>query len=247
MGEIKQLDDTMPAHLSVLLIAPGKYGKTTALSTLPRPLLVGDADGGIGSLKKKGLIKSEGIFVYDIKSYKDGQDFIDNAWKQGPDGKPFASVAFDTFSWFMNNIVKSEILAMTRREKMERNDWGLYLERGLYIMNHAHKLARNPDGCHVVLACHESDKGGSEDEAGKLGPAVSGQLFDILPGMPDFVAFLKIRATGKFDPTTKRPIARRVFQLAADLRTPAGARADVPDEMEPDFSKLWEHVMKVAA
>lgn len=242
--EIVELTDWQAPHLSGLLIAPGKFGKTTAGSTLPRPLLVGDADGGIGSLLKKNLIDPKGIYVAPIRTYEDGKDFVENAWRKGPGGKPFASIFFDSYTWFMGNIVKAEILQMTKREKMERNDWGLYLERGLYIMQRAHKLARAEDGCHVVLACHESDKSDDDGGVGKLGPAVSGQLFDILPGMPDFVIFLRIRPTGKFDPVTKRPIAKRVFQLAADVKTPAGARAEVPDEMEPDFTKLWGIVQK---
>jgi len=244
--EIKQLGEAPPPHLWALVTAPAKYGKTTLLSTLPKPLLVGDVDGGILSLMKDKLVGPEvakHIFVAKISSYADAREFFEKSWKGGPEGKPFASLAFDTFSWLMSSVIKPEILAMSRREKMEKQDWGLYLERGLYIARLAHQVARDPNGAHVVLACHESDKGGEDEGVGKLGPAVSGQLFDILPGMVDFSLFLRIRPTGKVEQLpngTRRAIVERVLQTVADARTPAGSRADVPDFAAPDLGALWE-------
>jgi hypothetical protein len=238
---IKPLNEAPTAHMFALLISPAKYGKTTAGATLPRPLLVGDVDGGILSMMKKRLIDPAGIYTAPVQTYEEAKELLERGWKEGPDGQPFKSVFIDTFSWLMSNVIKREILAATRREKMERNDWGLYLERGMYLAQRAHALARDPNGCHVVLASHEADKSDDEGGVGKLGPAVSGQLFDILPGMPDYVIFLRMRYLGKSDPVTKRPLMKRVFQLEADAKTPAGSRAEVPGEMEPDFTKLWEY------
>jgi len=237
--EIKALTKDKPPHLSALLIAPAKFGKTTALASLPKPLLIGDVDGGFLSLLNAKRVNPEGIFVAEIKTYEDAKEFFRTGWKQGPDGKPFASVAVDTFSWLMTNVIKPGILGA--RETMELRDWGLYLEKGLYLARMAHELARRVDGCHVVLSCHEADKSDPDGAVGKLGPAISGQLFDILPGMPDFVIFLRIRPTGKVD-DKRRAIVERQFQLGADARTPAGSRASTPDFVEPDFGKLWEYV-----
>lgn len=229
------------------MIAPGKYGKTTLLATLPKPMLVGDADGGIDSLFKDKQVSAEtrkGIYVYPLNTFQDGLDLVQQVWKQGPGGKPFASMAVDTASWFMGGVVKGEILRMSGREKMELQDWGLYFERGLKLAKLAHELAINPEGCHTVLTFHEADKGGEEGQIGKLGPSVQGQLFDVLPGIPNFVFFMRIRRTGKMvdGPGGKQPEMERVLQTVADHRTPAGSRRELLDFEKPDLTAIWEKV-----
>lgn len=243
---IAPIEEKPSPHLSAHLLSPGGYGKTTALLTLPRPLLIGDVDGGLDSLFKKMAGPLEGIHTARILSHVDGQDLFRTAWKQGPGGRPFASVALDTGSWYMNNVVKAEILRSTGKEKMEKQDWGLYLERGLRVFKDAHELAMNPEGCHTVVTFHEADKGGEDDQIGKLGPSISGQLFDIVPGIPNFVFFLRIMRTGKLT-AEKTPEMVRVFQTEADHRTPAKSRRDLLKNEAPDFTKIWEKVRPAVA
>lgn len=237
------LKDSPSPHLSVHVIAPGKYGKTTSLATAPKPLLIGDADGGIETLLKKAVSGAarEGISFVRLESYQDGLDLVTSLWKQGPGGKPFATVAIDTFSWYLQSAIKGEILRAAGREKMELQDWGYYFERGLAIAKKAHELAVREDGCHTILTFHEADKGGEDNQIGKLGPSVQGQLFDVLPGIPNFVFFMRIQKAG-LDPQTRQAVLRRVFQTAADQRTPAGSRRDLDTYEAPDFSAIWQKV-----
>ena len=245
--EIRPLTDSPSPHLSVHVISPAKYGKTTALITLPKPHLLVDCDGGIESLFKEDRITPEqrdGVFVVQPKNYMDLLSCVTSLWKTGPTGGPFASMSFDTMSWAIGNIIKPEILARSGREKMELQDWGLYLERGMVLCRKAHEIAMDPEGCHVVLTFHEADKGGGDGEINKLGPSVSGQLFDILPGIPNYVLFMRILRTGKFDPKTRLPLMNRVFLTEADNRTPAGSRRKLDMHEKPDFSAIWEKVRK---
>lgn len=241
----RPLIDKPSPHLSIDVVSPAKYGKTSSLITLPKPHLLVDCDGGIESLFREDRITPEqrdGVFIVQPKCYADLLSCVTTLWKEGPEGKPFISMSIDTFSWGMSNIVKPEILARGGREKMELQDWGLYLERGMVLARKAHEIAMDDDGCHVVLTFHEADKGGGDGEIGKLGPSVQGQLFDILPGIPNYVFFMRILRTGKFDPKTKMPIMRRVFLTEADARTPAGSRRKLEMHEEPDFSAIWEKV-----
>ena len=111
---LKPLEDVYSPHFSGHLISPAGYGKTTALLTAPKPLLIGDADGGIESLFKKKVVSDEmrrDVTVARLTCFNDGLEFVTSAWKNGPGGRPFATVAIDTMSWFMGNVVKPEILA----------------------------------------------------------------------------------------------------------------------------------------
>lgn len=241
---IKPLEDSPSPHLSVLLVGPGGFGKTTALLTAPKPLLIADVDGGMESLFKKKVVTAEqraGVFTARIASHDDAVEFVTSAWK--PIAKDGGTIAFDTLSWFMSNVIKPECLEMSGREVMAKPDWGLYLERGLSISRKLHAIAINPEGCHVIVTAHEADKGGEEGEIGKIGPAVSGQLFDILPGLFNFVFFMRIinkgiDRTGKFP----KPILERIFQTDADQRTPAKSRRDLDLQEKPDFTAIWNKV-----
>lgn len=238
---IAPLQDRPSPHLSALLVSPGGFGKTTSLITAPKPLLLGDVDGGFESLFKEGLItpqQREGVDVTRIRSYTDALEFVTSAWKG------YATVGFDSFSWFMSNVVKVECLEMSRHELMEQRDWGLYFERGLSIARKLHELAMSETGCHVILTAHEADKGGNEGEIGKIGPAVSGQLFDILPGIFNFVFFLRVIHAG-IDRSGRvpKPILERKFLTEADGRTPAKARRTLLPMEKPDFSAIWSKVM----
>lgn len=240
--EIEDLKERPTPHMSVLLVGPAGFGKTTALLSAPKPLLIGDVDGGIESLFKGNVVPPaarEGVKVARITSHGDANEFLTNAWRTVA---PHGTVAIDTFNWLMNMVVKPEILRMNGHELPEKRDWGFYLERGLALAKKAHELALREDGCHVILTSHEADKGGEEGEVGKLGPAISGQLFDILPGMVNYVFFLKIRATGKLDPVTKKPIMERVFQTESDHRTPAKSRRTLAQYEPPDFGAIWAKV-----
>lgn len=237
---IRPLQDSPSPHLSVLLVSPGGYGKTTSLITAPKPLLIGDVDGGFESLFKEGLIRPEQrekIDLAPIRSYGDALEFATSAWKG------YATIGFDSFSWFMSNIIKPECLAMSNHELMEQRDWGLYFERGLSIVRKLHELAMSENGCHVIVTSHEADKGGNEGEIGKIGPAVSGQLFDILPGIFNFVFFLRVIHAG-IDRSGRvpKPILERKFLTEADGRTPAKARRTLLPMEKPDFSAIWEKV-----
>ena len=75
-----------------------------------------------------------------------------------------------------------------------------------------------------------------------MGPAVQGQLFDILPGIFDFILFLRILKTGKFDSKTTLPIMERKFLTEPDIRTPAGCRRKLDMYEEPNFEAIWEKV-----
>lgn len=238
--QIAPLQDRPSPHLSVLLVSPGGYGKTTSLITAPKPLLIGDVDGGFESLFKEGLItpqQREAVDVTRIKSYQDALEFVSSAHKG------YATIAFDSFSWFMSNVIKVECLEMSRHELMEQRDWGLYFERGLSIARKLHELAMSEEGCHVILTSHEADKGGNEGEIGKIGPAVSGQLFDILPGIFNFVFFLRVVHAG-IDRSGRvpKPILERKFLTEADGRTPAKARRTLLPMEKPDFTAIWEKV-----
>lgn len=242
-AEVKPLTLEVSPHISALLIGPGGFGKTTALVTLPKPLLIADCDGGIESLFNQKTVSEkdrEGVSVTRPTCFADLLDIVTVRWSKGPGGKPFASLAIDTLSWAMGNIIKAEILSMAGREKMEKQDWGLYLERGIVLCRKAHELAMRPDGCHVVMTAHETDRGGEDNQMGKLGPAVQGQLFDILPGIPNFVFFLKI--IKEMDPKTRKVVLKRMFQTGADAMTPAKSRRDLELFIEPNFTKLWEEV-----
>ncbi len=54
--KIVELEDSPAPHFSGHLTAPGKYGKTTAIITMPKPLLIGDADRGLESLFKEDVV-----------------------------------------------------------------------------------------------------------------------------------------------------------------------------------------------
>lgn len=240
------LKESPSPHLSVLLVAPAGFGKTTSLLTCPKPLLIGDVDGGITSLFKDNVVTPamrEGVKVARLRSHGDAVEFLRDSYKTVAPG---GTIAIDTFNWLMNNVIKPEILRMAGRELAEKRDWGFYLERGLALARLAHELARSEDGCHVVLTSHEADKGGEDGEISKVGPAISGQLFDILPGMMDYVFWLKIRATGRLDPKTKKPEMVRQFQTESDHRTPAKSRRQLDAFEPPDFGRIWEKVRPAA-
>lgn len=231
-------------HLSVHITAPAKYGKTTCGISAPRPILWGDVDKGLESLLKTDVVPSEmldGIDITEIESYAQAQELFQSGWKDGPGGKPYKTVILDTFSTLLNRVIKKKEI-LKGREKMELQDWGLYLERGLHIALTAHELAIKEDGCHTILMFHEADKGGEDGEIGKLGPAVSGQLFNILPGIPNFSFFLRIRRLGLN--ANKTPKLVRQLQTGADNRTPAGSRSSLDMYEAPDISAIWEKVKK---
>lgn len=248
MAKYKALADIPCPHLSAHIISPGGYGKTTVLSTLPKPLLIADCDGGTESLFKDSVVAPSfrgGIHATRPTSYQDALEIVTSMWKEKPDGeRQFAAVAFDSFSSLMNRIVKPEILAMSRREKMEMQDWGLYLERGLSIAIKMHDLAVREDGCHTVLTFHEADKGGEDDQIGKIGPAVHGQMFDILPGLPNYVFFMRIRRLAQKNEkgvVTGTQLVRQL-QTEADARTPAKSRRQLDMYEPPDLGAIWEKV-----
>jgi hypothetical protein len=231
--------------LSAHIISPAKYGKTTLVLTLPKPLLIVDCDGGLESLFNERVIgerlqKEVADGLVDVakpRDFKELQEAVVVRWKD----KPYASLAIDTMSWALTHIIKQEILAMSGREKMELQDWGLYLERGLSIAKKAHDLALRADGCHTVLTFHEADKGGEDGQIGKLGPSVQGQLFEILPGIPNYVLFMRILRTG-VDQKTRQAVLERKLQTVADNRTPAGSRRPLEPYEEPDLAAIWEKV-----
>jgi hypothetical protein len=248
---------------------PGS-GKSFALATLPKPVLVADVMGGVHSIPPPPgreidgfLYTKDGIDVAYPKTWQDLLTFVTVSWRKEPSeeakkfGGYYKSVVIDQLSECNFHLILNEV-ATEDREVVSVRQWGIIGKKVKLLARKLKDLTdakRFPQGPVVVLCTLRKDKddvvgdsGPSEIDkegwimAGRVGPLLSGQCFEDVPSIPDVI--LQMRVVTTRDPNNpKRVTKRRMFQTDTDGVYMARSRFAGLNKMEPpNFIKLFEKI-----
>lgn len=195
-------------------------GKTTILSTAPRPILVIDFEAG-SDIRLKG---ENDIYICQIKNRKD----IDEVIKHIQNSKLYKTIAFDGFSVFTQRVL-NEILQERQKTTPSFYEWGL-----LTKMLHQIILNLMYQNSHLIFTSLSKriliDENNSKVE--RIIPDLTRAVRDILRAVMDFQAYLWV------DNTEKRYLLFKTEKGIIEVKDRSGKLS----KEEPDISKIINKV-----
>jgi hypothetical protein len=245
-------------RLNVLVISDSGMGKSTICSTLPKPILYADVGGGAHSIpagegKTIDGVKysQEGIDIAYPQNWMDLLTFFTTMWRSKPSpealkfGERYASVVLDMLTECNFHLILNEVVG-SEEARVTQNDWGVIGKKVKVLARKAKELAnvkRFPDGPHVVVTALRKDKA-LDSEAGiftgKIGPMLSGQCLEDVPGVFDLVTQIRVRQVKGLDGKPRRV---RMLQTESDGVYMARSRFPGLKIYEPtNFSAMWEKI-----
>ncbi len=112
--------ETYKSSFHFLIIGKPGTGKTFSLLTLPRPLLILDAEGGLNTLLRSNM-DIKGIEYESVTDFEDLNKIIDSL-----DANRYKSLAIDTYSALQSFHLMKRYLTYNR-ENLPYNEWNYVL------------------------------------------------------------------------------------------------------------------------
>jgi len=159
---LKKANELEPKPLRALIYGEPGVGKTTLLSTLPRPVAILDFEGG-ASVRLRG---EDDIYIAEISNYEE----LKEALKELESLKEIRSIAFDGFSVFLQALL-DEIVAKDGKLNPTFVHWNRLTGIAKRII-----LALRRPGKHLVFTAFEKQRKNNE-----------GKVVEIFPDLPKSV------------------------------------------------------------
>jgi len=156
--------------LRILIYGEAGVGKTTLLSTLPRPLLVIDFESG-ADIRLKG---EDEVYIAEVGSREDLKKLLTEIDKFPV---KFESVAFDGFSIFIDRLLRDIVEKRKRAGKLKGDSPGFYEWGQLSSQAREIVLGLLKNNSHVVLTALSKTKTDPE----------TGEVREIRPDLPKSV------------------------------------------------------------
>ena len=116
---IKKATELPDRKLRILIYGEAGIGKTTLLSTLPRPCLVIDFEAG-ADIRLRG---EEDVYISEVGSREDLEKLLTSIEKYPVS---FNSIAFDGFSIFVDRLLKDIVEKRKKAGKLKGDSPGFY-------------------------------------------------------------------------------------------------------------------------
>jgi len=164
---VKKATELADRKLRILIYGEPGVGKTTLLSTLPRPCLVIDFEAG-ADLRLRG---EDDIYIAEIESGEDLKKLL-NQLPKFP--IVFKSIAFDGFSVFVDRLLKEIVEKRKKAGKLKGDSPGFYEWGQLSAQARGIILSLFKTNAHVVFTALAKTKIDRE----------TGEVLNIYPDMP---------------------------------------------------------------
>jgi len=164
---IKKATELPERKLRILIYGEAGVGKTTLLSTLPRPTLVIDFESG-ADIRLRG---EEDIYIAEVSSREDLKKLLSSLNKFPV---KFESIAFDGFSIFVDRLLKDIVEKRKKAGKLKGDSPGFYEWGQLSAQAREIVLGLLKSSSHVVFTALSKMKVDSE----------TGEIVEIRPDLP---------------------------------------------------------------
>jgi phage nucleotide-binding protein len=164
---IKKATEMAERKLRILIYGEAGVGKTTLLSTLPRPCLVIDFEAG-ADLRLRG---EDEIYIAEVNSGDDLRKLLSQLPKLK---KNFQSIAFDGFSVFVDRLLKEIIEKRKKAGKLKGDSPGFYEWGQLSAQARGIILSLFKTDAHVIFTALSKTKIDRD----------TGEVLGIYPDMP---------------------------------------------------------------
>ena len=134
--------------------------------------------------------------------------YLRSEFKQGK--RPCEVLVFDNLTEFqrvsMGDITTSQNEGGAQIRMPKIQDWGVVLMQVQTVVRHMKNLP-----CHTIFVAHETSRKAGDVEV--AGPALSGKIYEELPGYVDCMARYMLMQTETMDPTTQKMQAKETRRL----------------------------------
>jgi hypothetical protein len=197
------------------------------------------------------LHSAEGIDIVRPRSWNDLLTFAKVLWKKKPSeaaqkyGDYYKTVGVDLLTECNFHLILDEV--SNNKDLVTIQDWGIIgkkVKQFARMMVDLTDVTRYKQGPHVMICCLRKDVDTKNDTGmatGRIGPLLSGQCFDDVPGVFNLIVYLRMVNLPGPDGKAKR---RRMFQLETDGVYMAGTRypGALAKYEPPDISHLWDKI-----
>lgn len=228
-------------YLHLLVYGKPGCGKTILGATMPGPILFIDCDDGLLSIRTlrpdspitiEYGIELDNIFSETIGSLQEFINLIRGLRIEfAQDPKRYRGIVLDNLTELqrilMSDRTTNEQAGTMRLPQLQ--DWGIILIQVQSIVRMLKKLP-----CHIILLAHEQERNG------QTGPALSGRIYEELPGYVDFM-FRYSLSTRETQTETGEIVSKsvRALRTAPTEGVNAKSRGDRLNEWEhPNLRKI---------
>jgi len=226
---LKRASELQPKPLRMLIYGEPGIGKTTFLSTLPRPTVVIDFEGGASTR----LYGAEDIYIAEISNFEE----LREALREIHQLENIRSIAFDGFSVFLQKLL-DEIVRNDPKRKGDMpqfKHWNLLTRMAQSII---WNLIRPKQ--HVVFTAFEKVEKNEKGEITAIYPDLPRSVRKYLRGLVD----LEGRLTWDISPKSEKDWNERVLVFEDPIAETKDRTGKLSVE-EPDFHKILAKVFGV--
>lgn len=232
--------DDFPDRLKVMISGPPKSGKTSFLGTVPN-IVIADTEPHANNLQS---IAHKNLPYVTVNSRADLQRLHFVLRDEGLRNKAaeqlgmphIEAVAIDTMDT-LQQILKAERLADTRKTEFQRDDWGWLKDEMTQIVRSFTSLP-----IHVFFTVHvkTSELGKGDDARTIVLPGLQGGIAEEIAGMVGYslLTFRKQEIRPDGSPFTKYWLRAEGDETYNFLGNRAAGR--LPDVIEPTFASLYD-------
>lgn len=240
-----QIEDIL---YSGLHLGPSGAGKTTSLGTMPKPMVILDAEGGTTPLRKtKGV---DVIPILDVNDFKHAMQFLEFGKHK------YKSIALDGLAKFqsfvISNILDSE--NETRRRKNQpqvtfvtQELWGVVLQHTAASIEWL-QVAAARQKCHLAVSVLQTTY--TDEERGipiAIMPDLKGSIRDRIAAMFDVVVYHATKEEPASEGEEHGALIFRALTKPYGIRVLARDRWNVLDTAEvPDLASWIEKIQASA-
>ena len=241
--DIIKCSDVEPTFKKILLCGVEKSGKTTFISTMPRPILVFAGETG-AETRFAGQKDIDVVRCYDYKGDKDGEGirrFRKNYQELlGLASHPYKTIAIDPLS-FLSDYIAAEIERTNPGLKGGSNTfkfWDLIAQEQFQIMRNVLKMSE-----YVAVTSHVTIDEDETTGRSMFMPNLNGKaLRNNIGGWFDAVLFTYVKTVG---PKAEFGVyALPDAQRKAGIRVPLGCEDLIGKEMPSVFKKINDLLSK---